>query len=304
MGTCSSPSAMTDPMGLSPEIDAAVEQHNAYLAEVWALYKSGTISPCEVSRLSNLSNESTLGRIERAEQLSDRWDVKLSASAKALGNSTVDTVVSGVTLGFVDGVEVWTPNAYEQSAYGTAYGFARVSSEIGFGLALGAAQGVKGASALTRFVSGSMFALDMGGNAVSFGRGAYSMYEDGITWENALQAGSGLAGFSGNMGGLFRAKPSLHATHVAENTFHYDKKIFDQLGPRGWTDRLIDETISAPHTTRASTNRYGDQATVYYRKDGHHVVRVDATGEIIQVTDRFKPTWRPDSRIQNPFQPE
>jgi len=100
------------------------------------------------------------------------------------------------------------------------------------------------------------------------------------------------------------AAPSKGMTQ-ARSSFNYGKKIQQQAGRRGWSDSMIDDTISQPHATSAATNKAtGGSATAYFRNDGSYVVRDNASGTIIQVSDRMDPTWIPDSTIQNPYRPK
>jgi hypothetical protein len=72
----------------------------------------------------------------------------------------------------------------------------------------------------------------------------------------------------------------------------------------GWTQSLVDDTIDNPVASRPSLNKAtGQDATAYFRSDGSYVVRDNATGEIIQVSNRNDPGWIPDSAIQNPYKP-
>ncbi len=94
------------------------------------------------------------------------------------------------------------------------------------------------------------------------------------------------------------------AFRSAENSFRYDGKIANQMPLRGWSDAMIDETLSAPAAARAAVNKKtGDAATAFFRADGSYVVRDNATGLIIQISDIGDPGWIPDSSIVNPFAP-
>jgi hypothetical protein len=63
-------------------------------------------------------------------------------------------------------------------------------------------------------------------------------------------------------------------------------KIRGQLGARGWTTESIDEVIQKPNQTGTSVNRAnGNDATAYFRKDGHYVVIDDTTNEVVQISD-------------------
>lgn len=83
--------------------------------------------------------------------------------------------------------------------------------------------------------------------------------------------------------------------------FNYDaKKIGKQMPKRGWTDELIEDTISNPsQTVKTRDTRWlpgadgplDDPATGYIRSDGSYVVRNDRTGAITQVSNRNDPNW-------------
>lgn len=61
---------------------------------------------------------------------------------------------------------------------------------------------------------------------------------------------------------------------------------------RGWDDLDIIDVIRNPTETKPSTDlRTGDPATVYYRKDGHYVMRNNVTGEIFHVSNTHDPGW-------------
>jgi hypothetical protein len=77
------------------------------------------------------------------------------------------------------------------------------------------------------------------------------------------------------------------------------------MGSRGWTDAAVDDVITAPHATSPAVNKATQGgATAYFRKDGAYVVRDNATGEIIQVSEIGNPNWIPDNTIQNPYNPK
>jgi hypothetical protein len=96
----------------------------------------------------------------------------------------------------------------------------------------------------------------------------------------------------------------ISGVRSANSSFAYGTKIQRQIPKRGWSDALIDETISSPHHVSPALNKAtNNPATAYFRKDGSYVVRENASGRIIQVSDRFKPNWVPDATIQNPYKP-
>ncbi len=76
-----------------------------------------------------------------------------------------------------------------------------------------------------------------------------------------------------------------------------------QYSKRGWDEKLIQNTTKKPYTTREGFNKHsGNKTTVYYNKDGSHVIVDKGTKKIIQISDRTKP-WKPDSSIKNPYKP-
>ena len=82
----------------------------------------------------------------------------------------------------------------------------------------------------------------------------------------------------------------------------YDpSKSGKQMSKRGWTEESIHETIDNPvRTVAARDTRWfpgadkalNDPATAYYSSDGGYVVRNDNTGEIVQISNKFKPNWK------------
>lgn len=76
-----------------------------------------------------------------------------------------------------------------------------------------------------------------------------------------------------------------------------------QYTKRGWNEKSIQKTIKNPYTTREGVNKYsGNKTTVYYNKDGSHIIVDNGTKKIIQISDRTKP-WKQDSSIKNPYNP-
>ena len=82
-------------------------------------------------------------------------------------------------------------------------------------------------------------------------------------------------------------------------------KLERQLSVRGWTYDDVSNTVNNAFTTRKSINRAtGNPATVYYNKDGSHVIIDDNTNEVVQVSNKFDPNWIPDPNIINPYIPQ
>jgi len=67
---------------------------------------------------------------------------------------------------------------------------------------------------------------------------------------------------------------------------------------------MIDDVVNNPYTIREATNKAtGGSATAYYNRSGDYIVRDNATGNIIQLSEFGNRGWIPDSSILNPFQP-
>jgi hypothetical protein len=81
-------------------------------------------------------------------------------------------------------------------------------------------------------------------------------------------------------------------------------KIINQMDGRGWTLDSIDETLTSDITRAATNKATGGSATAYFNSDGSYVVVDDATGQIIQISDRNDPNWVPDSSIKDPYIPQ
>jgi hypothetical protein len=78
-----------------------------------------------------------------------------------------------------------------------------------------------------------------------------------------------------------------------------------QYTDRGWNLGSIQNAIDSSYTTRKGTNRQtGNSTTVYYNKDGSHVIVDDGTGKVVQISDRNNPNWKPDQSIQDPYIPD
>jgi hypothetical protein len=67
----------------------------------------------------------------------------------------------------------------------------------------------------------------------------------------------------------------------------------NQAANRGWSNIDITQTIHNPADVKmgAVNKANGNPATVYYRSDGHYVVRDDVTGVIVQISDTADPDW-------------
>jgi hypothetical protein len=82
--------------------------------------------------------------------------------------------------------------------------------------------------------------------------------------------------------------------------WYVEPKIQNQMKGKGWTQSDINDVLNNPaqiaktQDTRNNpliNGRNNQPATVYYRSDGHYVVKNDITGEIIQVSKRSDSKW-------------
>ncbi|MES1189699.1 MAG: colicin E5-related ribonuclease [Steroidobacter sp.] len=72
------------------------------------------------------------------------------------------------------------------------------------------------------------------------------------------------------------------------------------MSARGWTTKSINDAINRPLRTVATRDtrylsdgsRMNAPATAFYGRSGGYVVRNDATGDIVQVSDRYDQNWR------------
>ena len=86
-----------------------------------------------------------------------------------------------------------------------------------------------------------------------------------------------------------------------------DAKIQKQMAKRGWDDAKVKETIDNPAKTAKTTDtRFGpdgiqkppEPATAFFSADGSYLVRNDATGNIVQVSNRLDPNWKAPSTFE------
>lgn len=84
-----------------------------------------------------------------------------------------------------------------------------------------------------------------------------------------------------------------------------DKRKFrpTAMKKRGWDEQSVRNTVSNPYTTRKSLNKQNGNtpATAYYNKDTSYVVVDDTSKNLVQISDRTKPDWKPDPNIVNPY---
>ena|GEM_PF-2990984 len=70
------------------------------------------------------------------------------------------------------------------------------------------------------------------------------------------------------------------------------QKSLSRQSAEGGLPADIDDLLHTAVETKASTYAgTGDPATVYYRADGHYVVRNDVTGDVFHVSDTADPNW-------------
>ena len=114
-----------------------------------------------------------------------------------------------------------------------------------------------------------------------------------------------------NAGGGEGGTPSIKDTNITSQDVVFGsnaksaQKLGNQMTNRGWTEEIVNQTIDAPYTTRASINKAtGNSATVFYTQQGSYVIVDDVTKAIVQVSDNINPaTWVPDSSIVDPYIP-
>jgi len=126
----------------------------------------------------------------------------------------------------------------------------------------------------------------------------YSAATAGGAAENAvILAGGELLGAGAKVFAAF-AKPAFKA---ARSSFSIDAKIMGQMEKRGWNTGAIDDVLANPsHVSPATNKATGGAASAYFRADGSYVVRDNATGKIIQISNRNDANWSVDSTITDP----
>lgn len=122
-----------------------------------------------------------------------------------------------------------------------------------------------------------------------------------INWYEV--GGAGIAGAFAVLPGASGAG-QVAAQQAASRGFMIGEKIAGQIGPRGWTEALIQGTVDNPTATHAVwdfTSGTRQAATAYARSDGSYVVLNDETRLVVQVSDINKANWKPvwnDPRFQ------
>jgi hypothetical protein len=99
-------------------------------------------------------------------------------------------------------------------------------------------------------------------------------------------------------------RQSAVAAEDVTSSLSYTTKITKQMGPRGWTEDSVADTVKNPAETHSVWDfTTGDKqpATACVQSGGGYVVVNDTTGEIVQVSDLGKANWKPvwdDPRFQ------
>ena len=114
-----------------------------------------------------------------------------------------------------------------------------------------------------------------------------------------ISVGAGAAGKIVGTAGRFLARVPLRRKGLELVATRFGTKIERQMAKRGWTKESVEATINAPHRREATHDtrwkpdgtRARDKATAYINRDGSYVVRNDATGDIVQISDRTNPGW-------------
>ena len=110
--------------------------------------------------------------------------------------------------------------------------------------------------------------------------------------------GTGIIKITNRIDGIVDAGRGIQ---TAQSSFSLNTKILNQIDSRGWNTASIDDVIANPsHISSATNKATGGKASAFFAADGSYVVRDNATGSIIQVSDKTKPGWVPDQSITNP----
>ena len=128
----------------------------------------------------------------------------------------------------------------------------------------------------------------------------------GLGWSEHIGQGTGILVLTIFTGGvdLVEGAAARGAAEGASSGLSIGEKIAGQMGPRGWSESLMKETIDSPaatHTVWDFTSGTREAATAYARADGSYVVVNDATRAVVQVSDINKVGWKPvwdDPRFQ------
>jgi len=82
------------------------------------------------------------------------------------------------------------------------------------------------------------------------------------------------------------------------SVFKISSKISGQMAKRGWTNKLIKDTILKNVGRKAFNKATGNAATAYFTSSGAYVVIDNITKQIVQISNRFDPNWVVDATIK------
>ena len=153
---------------------------------------------------------------------------------------------------------------------------------------------------ITCVIIGACIGLVLGGTAGAVI--SYKKYKE-VRWKYVLigaVAGAALGAAAGyGIGLLMGASTTTIGTAKSFSSgFKIGTKIAKQMSKRGWTNKLIKDTILKNVGRKALNKATGRAATAYFTSSGAYVVIENATKEIIQISDRYDPKWVVDSTIK------
>lgn len=143
----------------------------------------------------------------------------LKVGAKAVTNSALNTAVSTVTLGQVDGKD-YIPVTDEDRAmgYNASAAISRVGEEILVGVAAGgAATALSKGGKIAKLGGYALRALDVTQNSINIGTGAADAAENGLDWQNGAQIVGGTLGNLGALNGIGKGQK----IEIDPNKFKY-----------------------------------------------------------------------------------
>lgn len=131
---------------------------------------------------------------------------------------------------------------------------------------------------------------------------SYAKYRT-VKWKYVLigaAAGAAIGGAAGYAIGIaIGASVTTAATAKGfSRAFKITAKISKQMGKRGWTEKLIKETILKNVGRKAINKATGNAATAYFTSSGAYVVIDNITKEIIQISNIYDPNWVVDATIK------
>jgi hypothetical protein len=216
-------------------------------------------------------------------------------------NAAATATRSLVTLGFwAEPWEVWSVADEDRPYYEGGFLAARVGWEL---------LPTYGVGKLTQ-VPGQMgrwgrYALrwDTAQNAVQVGRGGYDIYENGPTWANGLQVGTGLLGLGGNYTTWQRLPGSITATSrlgtlrwIGPNAWessgglrYVGKDRYDLNRVQHLLKHTRDDPTRSVHgvfdTGKSETLAVVDEAWIIAQRGGHSVTVVQEGNRTVYIID-------------------